>query len=90
VAGQARIKLDGLWEDRDDFDQWDDWGLTVEYRQLRTERDGVKKGALISLDKDLSRYLRFGIGYNFTDFSSDLTDLSYRHKGWFLNFLARY
>lgn len=90
VAGQARIKLDGLWEDSDDFDPWDDWGVTVEYRQLRTERDSVKKGALISLDKDLSRYLRFGIGYNFTDFSSDLTDLSYRHKGWFLNFLARY
>jgi hypothetical protein len=90
VAGQARIKLDGLWEDRANVNKWDDWGVTVEYRHLSTERDGVKKGALISLDKDLSENFRFGIGYNFTDFSADLTDLSYRHKGWFLNFLARY
>ena len=29
--------------------------------------------------------LRVGLGYNFTDFSDDLTDLSYDHQGVFLN-----
>jgi hypothetical protein len=37
----------------------------------------------------VSRYLnpRFkaGLGYNFTDFSDDLTDLSFDHRGVFLN-----
>jgi hypothetical protein len=37
----------------------------------------------------VSRYvgdhLKLGLGYNFTDFSEDLTDLSYQHHGVFLN-----
>ena len=28
---------------------------------------------------------KLGAGYNFTDFSDDLTDLSYDNRGWFLN-----
>ena len=30
-------------------------------------------------------HFKVGIGYNFTDFSEDLTDLSYDHHGFFLN-----
>jgi hypothetical protein len=30
--------------------------------------------------------MKIGVGYNFTDFSDDLTDLSYNHHGFFLNF----
>ena len=33
----------------------------------------------------VSKNLKVGVGYNFTDFSDDLTDLSYDHKGVFLN-----
>jgi len=29
--------------------------------------------------------LKIGLGYNFTDFSDDLTDLNYDHRGVFLN-----
>jgi hypothetical protein len=29
-----------------------------------------------------------GVGYNFTDFSDDLTDLKYNHKGIFFNIIA--
>ena len=32
---------------------------------------------------------RSGVGYNFTDFSDDLTDLSYDSKGFFLNLTGR-
>jgi hypothetical protein len=29
-----------------------------------------------------------GAGYNFTDFSDDLTDLSYDHQGMFVNLIG--
>ena len=32
--------------------------------------------------------MKLGAGYNFTDFSDDLTDLSYRHQGAFINFVG--
>jgi hypothetical protein len=31
-----------------------------------------------------------GVGYNFTDFSDDLTDLSYRSRGVFVNLLGKF
>lgn len=31
-----------------------------------------------------------GVGYNFTEFSDDLTDFDYDHKGWFLNLVGTY
>ena len=33
-------------------------------------------------------HLKAGVGYNFTDFSSDLTDLDYDHQGWFFNIIG--
>jgi hypothetical protein len=64
---------------------WSGWSVMTEYRQLKVENGGTKQGALITLDKDLGKNLRFGLGYNFTDFSSDLSQLSYKHKGAFVN-----
>jgi hypothetical protein len=32
--------------------------------------------------------LKVGVGYNFTDFSDDLTDLGYDHRGVFLNIVG--
>jgi hypothetical protein len=34
--------------------------------------------------------MKLGAGYNFTDFSDDLTDLSYRSRGPFLNILGTF
>ena len=34
---------------------------------------------------DVGDNLKLGIGYNFTDFSDDLTDLSFDQSGFFLN-----
>ena len=42
------------------------------------------------LDRDLNKNFRVGVGYNFTDFSDDLTDFDYDHKGWFLNLVGNY
>jgi hypothetical protein len=32
--------------------------------------------------------LKVGLGYNFTDFSDDMTDLRYSHKGVFFNLVG--
>ncbi len=44
-----------------------------------------RSGALITLYRYLGRNFKVGVGYNFTDFSDDLTDLSYDHQGVFFN-----
>ena len=61
------------------------WSLMTEYRQLKVSNNDTKKGFLITLDKDLTSNLRFGVGYNSTDFSSDLTQFNYKSKGFFVN-----
>ena len=47
-----------------------------------------RSGALISLYRQVGEHLKVGVGYNFTDFSDDLTDLGYDHQGLFLNFVG--
>ena len=42
-------------------------------------------GALAAISRYVGDHLKIGLGYNFTDFSDDLTDLSYDHSGVFLN-----
>jgi hypothetical protein len=66
------------------------WHALAEYRWLDVEEGGTRKGWLVGLDRDLGRNLRLGVGYNFTEFSDDLTDFDYDHKGWFINFVGSY
>ncbi|WP_189493944.1 hypothetical protein, partial [Formosimonas limnophila] len=56
---------------------WSGWSAMAEYRMLDVKNDGIKSGFLVSLDKDVNKYMKVGLGYNFTDYSSDLTDLDY-------------
>ncbi len=50
------------------------WDLATEYRIRFDHRlmDAVRSGFLFEIDRELYEYIRFGIGYNFTDFSDDL------------------
>ncbi|MDR0407578.1 MAG: hypothetical protein LBH45_01475, partial [Campylobacteraceae bacterium] len=59
-------------------------------RVLDVKDGGSKKGYLLGIDRDITKNLRVGAGYNFTDFSDDLTKLDYRYRGWFINFLGTY
>ena len=34
--------------------------------------------------------VKIGAGYNFTDYSDNLTDLGYRSRGFFVNTIARF
>ena len=42
-------------------------------------------GALVGLYRYIGKHVKIGAGYNFTNFSDDLTDLSYKHQGVFVN-----
>jgi hypothetical protein len=47
-----------------------------------------RTGALIGIYRYLGEHIKAGVGYNFTDFSEDLTDLSFNHEGVFLNVIG--
>lgn len=66
------------------------WSFLSEYRSLNTEKDGVKSGFLIGVDKEVTKNVRIGMGYNFTNFSADLTQLSYKSKGYFINIVSKF
>ena len=67
------------------------WDAMLEYRTLDVdEANSTRDGWLLGLDRHLNDHFRLGIGYNFTDFSDDLTNLDYDHKGWFINALGKY
>jgi hypothetical protein len=78
AAGQVRYELGG------------DWHALGEFRWLGVNHGGDRKGFLVAVDRDIGRNFRIGIGYNFTEFSDDLTDFDYDHKGFFLNVVGKY
>jgi hypothetical protein len=66
------------------------WHALAEYRWLDVKDGGTRQGWLVGVDRDLNRNFRIGVGYNFTEFSDDLTDFDFDHKGWFVNFVGNY
>jgi hypothetical protein len=38
----------------------------------------------------VGNHIKAGVGYNFSDFSDDLTQLDYKHQGLFVNLVAKY
>jgi hypothetical protein len=67
------------------------WDALAEYRWLWvTEAEDMKQGFLLGVYRHVGDHLKLGAGYNFTDFSDDLTDLGYDSKGWFLTAVGKY
>jgi hypothetical protein len=63
----------------------------VEYRMLDVpDASSSRTGFLLSVDREVARNFRVGVGYNFTDFSDDLTNLDYQFRGVFLNVVGKY
>jgi hypothetical protein len=48
-----------------------------------------RDGALVGIYYHLGKHFKAGIGYNFSDFSDDLTQLDYRHQGLFINLVGK-
>ncbi|TYT27529.1 TonB-dependent receptor [Luteimonas viscosa] len=78
AAGQVRYEL--LYR----------WHAMAEYRWLDVDDGGTRQGWMAGVDRDIGRNFRIGAGYNFTDFSDDLTEFDYDHQGWFVNFVGSY
>ncbi len=68
----------------------DKWKGLAEYRWLGVKDGGDRQGILLGVDRDLGNNFRVGVGYNFTQFSDDLTNFDYDSKGWFLNIVGWY
>jgi hypothetical protein len=66
--------------------------LGVEYRMLRQlELDDQRTGWLQELSLDANKNVRFGVGYNFSQFSGDpLVRAQDSARGWFLRAQGRY
>ncbi len=70
------------------------WDLSIgaEYRRLhQKEADDTRSGFLGELMWNRFDHVGLGLGYNFTDFSSDLRfDSDYSESGWFLRIQGKY
>jgi len=67
------------------------WDLLLEGRLLDLPEAGDRRaGALVGLYRQAGDHLKAGIGYNFSDFSDDLTDLDYNSQGWFINVIGKF
>ncbi len=66
------------------------WDAVVEGRMLDLpDAHDSKSGALVGVYRHLNDNIKLGGGYNFTEFSDDLTDLSYDSQGFFINLVAK-
>ncbi len=78
-----------LYVGRVDWQFLSKWEISAEGRMLHMPSLGERKGgALFTLYRYLGKHFKVGVGYNFTDFSEDLTDLSYDHHGLFFNIIG--
>jgi hypothetical protein len=67
------------------------WDLLAEYRWLEArDAEDVRRGILLEVSRHFGDNFKLGLGYNFTDFSDDLTRLDYDAEGWFINISGRY
>ena len=65
------------------------WESLAEVRMLDLpDVDQRRGGALAAVYRYIGDHLKAGAGYNFTDFSDDLTDLSYDDQGAFVNVIG--
>ncbi len=66
------------------------WDVLVEGRllDLPDAKDSLS-GALVGVYRQVGNHLKLGVGYNFSKFSDDLTNLSYDHQGLFINLIGK-
>ncbi len=68
-----------------------EWDALVEARRLKAQEAGdARSGYLLAVYRHVAEHAKVGVGYNFTDFSDNLTNLSYRSRGWFVNGMSSF
>jgi hypothetical protein len=74
---------------RSDWQFEQNWEGLVETRMLdMVDLNETRSGALLAVYRRMGEHLKIGAGYNFTEFSEDLTDLSFDHEGVFINVIG--
>ncbi len=65
------------------------WDALIEGRllDLPDAKDRLN-GVLLGVYRHLGNYIELGVGYNFSKFSDDLTQLDYKHQGLFINLIG--
>jgi len=67
------------------------WDVLLEGRRLDLpDASDSRGGILIAVYRHVGRHINLGVGYNFSDFSDDLTQLDYQHQGLFINVVGKY
>lgn len=75
---------------RADWNVVRNWDWVIEARALEVEQaEDVRSGFLTAGYWHMSDNIKLGAGYNFTDFSDDLTDLDFDSKGFFINIIGK-
>ena len=63
-----------------------EWEGMIEGRALdMPDLKQTRSGALTAIYRHLGKHVKAGLGYNFTNFSEDLTDMSFKSHGVFMN-----
>jgi len=63
-----------------------EWEGMIEGRVLdMPDLNQTRSGMLVALYRHLGKHVKAGLGYNFTNFSEDLTDMNYKSHGIFMN-----
>ena len=66
------------------------WDLLLEARVLDLpDANDTRSGALVGVYRHVGQHFKFGLGYNFTEFSDDLTDLDFDAEGVFINLVGK-
>ena len=67
------------------------WDFLIEGRLLELEQaNDERSGGLIALQRHIGKHVKLGVGYNFTEFSDDLTHFDFDAKGWFVNLVGKF
>ena len=78
-----------LYVVRTDWHLFQHWDALLEGRLLDLpDAQDRRAGLLLGVYRQLGNHVKVGAGYNFSDFSDDLTDMSYRHQGLFVNIVG--
>lgn len=73
------------------YNFWSKFNVLAEWRSLSVdEAQDERNGFLAALEYHLNNNFVFGLGYNFTDFNDDLTNLDFDSNGWFLSLVGKY
>ena len=67
------------------------WDVLAEIHHLSNDRAGDGRwGGVAAIYRHLGNNVKIGVGYSFSDFSTDLSDQSYTSHGLFVNLLGKF